>query len=357
MVKSINRRRFLGGLAAATAGVGAGVMLPASRAHGAEQQAPALYRVPRITRRTDTSRVAVIKGDDRKQNLLESLDLIKDDIKAGIGDKQVIIKVNFTSSLPDAGTHVDMVRAICETITPFYKNKIIVTEGQGMDNPLETDWMNFGYYALEDEFNVELRDEWDEPFSPLTIVGSKWQTVPVNVCETWRDPDTYMISAAVLKRHRWAVVTMSLKNVLMASIWNHDGINHRHLMRVLDQDRNSPLLAQQFAMNQFLIGQHTAPDLAVIDGFAGMEEQELTGPLVDHRVAIAGADFLAADAVGAMLMEVDLEHVGTLMHCANAGMGNYDPAHIEVLGHSIAECKKPYAEIEWSELMRTKWRL
>jgi len=358
MTSYLHRRSFLKGIATAAAGAAAGYPAVSLAKNTAIPQR--LFRVPRILRQSDDpSRVAVIKGSDRLENMLEALDLIKDDIRAGIGDKQVVIKVNFTGSRLEAGTRVDAIRAICETITPFYKKKIIVTEGQGGDNPIENDWMNFEYYALEDEFNVELRDEWDEPFSPLTIVGPRWETVPVNVCETWRDPNTYLISAAVLKRHKSAVVTLSLKNILMASVWNHNGLNQRRLMHVFGQDRNNPLMAQQFTMNQFLVGQHTAPDLAVIDGFMGMERQEVSGDPVDHGVAIAGADFLAADTIGSLLMDVDLQYVGTLHHCYNAGMGEMDPQKIDVLGHAVADCRKTYAEDDddYTQLMKHNWRL
>jgi uncharacterized protein (DUF362 family) len=349
-----NRRTFLRNAALGLTGA---ALTPAYTIRAAEDRPRLQYRVPRIFRNPDTpSRAAIVKGNDRKQNMLEALALIKDDIKAGIGDKQVIIKVNFTSSLLDAGTHVDVIRAICETITPFYKKPIIVTEGQGGNNPIEKDWESFGYYALEKEFNVELRDEWDEHFGPLTIIDHNYQPLTIPVCESWRDPNTYMISAAVLKRHRTAVVTLSLKNVLMASIWNHDGINCRRLMHVQQQDQTAPIYAQQFQLNQYFIGMHTAPDLAVIDGFAGMEIEELRGALVDSRLALVSTDFLAADRVGAALMDVDFSHIGALNHCYNANMGEADLRKIDILGHSINECKKTYGEEEMGRLQRLHWK-
>jgi len=43
--------------------------------------------LPRILKQSDEpSRVAVVKGNDRRQNMLEALDLIIEDIKSGIGD-------------------------------------------------------------------------------------------------------------------------------------------------------------------------------------------------------------------------------------------------------------------------------
>ena len=53
------------------------------------------------------------------------------------------------------------------------------------------------------------------------------------------------------------------------------------------------------------------PHLAVIDGFEGMEGNGPNdGTPVDHRVCIAGLDWLAADRVGIELMGIDFANVG-----------------------------------------------
>jgi uncharacterized protein (DUF362 family) len=324
------------------------------------------FSIPRIVLSSDvSSRVGLIKGNDRKQNMLECLDQIKGDIRQGIGNKQVVIKTNFTMSNAPADTHVEIVRAICDTISPFYTKKIIVTESQGGQRPVQSDWAQFDYYALEDEYNIELRDGWDDPHSPLTILDWNWQPRQVLVNEFWRSADVYLISAAVLKRHVTAVVSLSLKNVLMGSIWNQNGINHRVHMHVgmrwdnpaLSMNRwDDPVFAQQFQLDQFLIGQHTAPDLAVIDGWEGMEIEETHGPLVDSRLALASTDFLAADRVGCALMNVDFEHVGALNHCYNASMGNADLRKIQILGHTIDACRKRYREDPRTTIQRLHWK-
>ena len=54
------------------------------------------------------------------------------------------------------------------------------------------------------------------------------------------------------------------------------------------------------------------PDLAVIDGFLAMEGNGPTsGTPVEHRVAIASLDWLAADRVGVALMGIDLAKMDT----------------------------------------------
>ena len=85
--------------------------------------------------------VALVKGSDRKTNMYDALKLIEDDVKKSIGDKQVVIKPNFTRVKKEdwlASTHVDNVHAILEFLKPFYKRKVIIAEGCGGAEPIES---------------------------------------------------------------------------------------------------------------------------------------------------------------------------------------------------------------------------
>ena len=85
------------------------------------------------------------------------------------------------------------------------------------------------------------------------------------------------------------------------------------------------------------------PHLAVIDGFEGMEGNGPTmGKAVEHRVMVAGTDWLAADRVAVELMGIDFANVGYLNYCASAGMGQADLNKIEVLGEPIVRHIRKY---------------
>ena len=95
--------------------------------------------------------------------------------------------------------------------------------------------------------------------------------------------------------------------------------------------------------NLFALAQRMAPDLAVIDGFEGMEGNgPVGGTPVDNRVCVASPDWLAADRVAVELMGIDYSKVGYLNYCGKAGLGQDDLTRIEVVGEPINRHIKPY---------------
>ncbi len=81
----------------------------------------------------------------------------------------------------------------------------------------------------------------------------------------------------------------------------------------------------------------------MLDGFVGMEHNgPNAGTPIEHGVALASTDWLAADSVGARLMGFDFEKIGYLVFASRAGMGQPDPAHMEILGPRLAEATRQY---------------
>jgi uncharacterized protein (DUF362 family) len=66
------------------------------------------------------------------------------------------------------------------------------------------------------------------------------------------------------------------------------------------------------------------------------------GTPVDHRVCVAGIDWLAADRVGVELMGIDFAKVGYLNFCAQTGAGTADLNKIEIIGEQINNHKRSY---------------
>jgi uncharacterized protein (DUF362 family) len=95
--------------------------------------------------------------------------------------------------------------------------------------------------------------------------------------------------------------------------------------------------------NLFALAQPLHPHLSIIDGFDGMQGNgPVSGIAVDHRVAVVGLDWLAADRTAVELMGIDYAKVGYLNYCAQAGLGQGDLSRIEVVGERIADQIKPY---------------
>jgi len=74
------------------------------------------------------AKVALIKGNDRRDIVYQALKKIEDEVIASIGDKKkMLIKPNFViTSRQLAATHVDAVRGILDFLKPHFKHQIIV---------------------------------------------------------------------------------------------------------------------------------------------------------------------------------------------------------------------------------------
>ena len=291
--------------------------------------------------------VALVKGLDRKTNMYDALKLIEDDVKRSIGDKQVVIKPNFTRVKKEdwlASTHVDNIEAVLEFLKPFYNKKVIIAEGCGGAEPIEVALENYGYLKLTDKYNVGFYDLSKDDHSTVNLLDMNIHPMPIETSNLLLDPNTYIISAAVMKTHALAVVTLGLKNIVLAAPMNFgEGGNERgklHSKPMMDDPR-------YFNYNHFMMSQYAYPDLVVIDGFVGMEGQgPLFGDPIEVGVAIASTDCIAADRIGTDVMGHDFNEVGHLVHCANAKMGVGDITKINLLGDKVATCRKDFKKHE-----------
>ena len=344
MRTSVSRRELLKSLTAGAFAVGAGAgSTIASEMHTNKviQTGDAGFNQNRL--KPEHSRVALVKGNDRRGNMLKALEMIADDVKKGIGNKQVVIKTNFTRIAKKdwlASTHVDNIYALCELLSTFYKGKIIVAEGTGPGTPLDTPLQNYGYLPLKEKYNVEFFDLRSDDHVMTYILNNQVQPIQLRTSKLLLNPNTYVVSAAILKTHASAVVTLGLKNVVMAAPHNGGkGDNDRQLMH----SGSVPEDPRFFNFNLFQMACHVVPDLVAIDGFVGMEKNELFGDPVEAKVAIASTDWLAADRVGTEVMGYDFRRIGYLRYCTQAGMGEADLTKIEVAGDPIGNCIKPFA--------------
>jgi len=289
------------------------------------------------------SNVALVRGPDRKGNMFEALKLIENDIMNSIGEKQIVIKPNFTRVEKKdwlASTQVDNVRAFLEFIKPFYKKKVIIAEGTGTADPLDVALKSYDYHSLQNDYDVEFFDLMKDQYSTVNILDSEIHPEPLATSNLLLDPNIYLVSAAVMKTHSLAVVTLGLKNIVMAAPMNFGGKNNdRSKMHKFPVDKNP----RYFNYNLFMMAQRSFPDLTLIDGFTGMQGNgPLTGDPIEAGVAIAGTDTIAADRVGCEVMGHDFSDVGHLVYCAEAGMGEGDLTKINVLGNKINECRKKF---------------
>ncbi len=273
--------------------------------------------------------VSLVKGQKRRDTIKMSLDSISQDIKKALKPGMVIIKPNFVStSVQLAASHADQIRGILDYFKEFYDKKIIIAEASSRDT--SEGYKNFSYHRLTKEYNVELLDLNEGPFEKIPILDKKGETIHVRVSSLLLDRNNFIISAAKLKTHDTVVVTLSIKNMVMGSIYIHDKILVHQGYR-------------QISHNIAEIAERVWPDLSVIDGLVGMEGNgPVHGNQINVGIAISSIDPLAADRVSCEVMGVEFNKVGYLYYCSKKGLGESALENVDFRGQNLSDCIRPF---------------
>lgn len=304
------------------------------------------------------STVALVRGDDRRANVRRALEAIDDEILPGLRRKKyVLVKPNCVAVNNQVGsTHADALRGILDYLEPRFQGPIVIADSS-KDDTREA-YENFGYDRVAAERRsqkvrlVDLNDETD--FIQHEVIDRHLHLTPVRLAARLFDPDAYILGCALPKAHDWVVVTMAVKNLVMAAplhssrkesgAW-HDKYTYHAGARAIQM--NLALTARR--MRRFW-------GATVVDGFQGMEgEGPLRGTAVDSRFALASTDCVAADRVGVEAMGVDPSWPGYLQYCCDMGLGQYDLTKIDLRGGvAIEAVKRPYKlhprldrQLEW----------
>ena len=282
-------------------------------------------------------RLSLVRGQDRREIVYRSLKLIEDDVWAAVDrKKRVLIKPNMAvDKNPLAITHVDATRAVLEFLRPRCRKPIVVAES-GVLNTGDG-FRNNGYPALEKEYAVKVLDlNADPDFVTGYVVDKDHIPRAIRIYSAFVDPDVCVISLARMKTHDTVLVTLALKNLLMAAPVNDykksdKGILHGAVKSIDDI----------MHYNLFHLAERGVwPDLAVIDGFESMEGHgPAWGTPLATRLALASSDPLAADVVGTTIMGFDPGRILYLKAMTDAGLGQGDPAKIRMIGDPLDECR------------------
>jgi len=285
------------------------------------------------------TKVGLVKGDDRFTNVLQALVNAGEEVRQKIRGK-VVVKVNTVmKGAPLANTHPEALRAVLKFIEPLNPDQVLVGEASG-DPPTER-FRECGFLALLDEYAFEFLDFNATGYEELELLSTEMKPLPVRITRAHREFDC-LISLSVPKAHSEAVVTLSGKNMMgflaNAEQWKIHGIrdfggdNLKDCVRVIHRNLRT------------LLGR-VRPDVAVLDGFHSFEggpvPQCANGQKVDARIAAAGSDFVAVDAVTARVLGFNPQDIGYLVYSAQEGYGTCDLPEIEVVGTPIREASRP----------------
>jgi len=303
--------------------------------------------------------VSITSGNDRADMAFRALQPFAKEIKQAIGHRRIVLKVNnVLIYVPLACSHVETLEGILEFLKSISKiNNVIIAESSASCPTLEG-FDNYGYFRLLSKFPVKLVDLDDESFEIMYVVNERdFKPQPIRVSGVILDPDSYIVSVARMKTHNTVGASLSLKNIVFGSPIKEKGFTlyNEDLRFAPSKARESKPGAVSFKRvihgngfhavnyNMANLAKKLHPDLALIDGYEGMEGNGPTmGTPVDHRVCVVSQDWLAADRVAIELMGIDFARIGYLNHCSQMGLGISDLNKILIVGEILRDHIKQY---------------
>ncbi len=258
-------------------------------------------------------------GIERGEEAYETTARLLDRLDFGVTGKSVLLKPNLTTaSSAENGitTDVGVCRAILERLNGC---RILIGEGSGGANTGDA-FERTGYVDLARRFGAELVN-FDEVQVVRKPVPAPLHFKELPFARTVFDVDT-LISAAKLKIHSLAQITLTLKNMFGCVPRSEKLRVHPHINKgILD------------------IAQVIYPDFSVVDGIVGNERDEVDSFPVPSGIVLAGEDALSVDLVGCRCMGVDPEEAEHLRRGAEL----FGPRAIELLGPPISQVARTYS--------------
>jgi len=313
------------------------------------------------------SRVSLVTGTDRADMAFRALQPFSKEIAQAVGKKRIVIKPNLvSSSIQLSATHKETIEGILEFYKSINKLTNIVIGESAADGPTMAAYDNYGFMPVADKYKVKLIDLDENPSSALYVMDElDLRPKPVRMSSLLTDRNNFVMSVARMKTHDRIVATLTFKNLAVGAPVKDPGFAFGRTRKQGTRSDKAIVHGNGFRginYNLFNIAYHIRPDLSFIDGYDGMEGDGPTnGTLVDHRVCVAGLDWMSVDRIGLELMGVDPAKIGYLNFCSQAGMGQYDISKIEIIGEKVADHIIPYKmsrniekQLQWMTPLRER---
>lgn len=232
--------------------------------------------------------------------------------------EKIILKPNLINSSPPPTT------TPCQTIEAivkyFHKEfEVIIAEGTGWGTTSEA-YQALGYSEIAKEYGIQLvdlnEDKYEIRRDPSASFVKEFE-FPITL------ENAYIVSVPILKTHSLTTVTLSLKNMLGATLGDKTSA-------VFKKGRFHRRLSESIIdLNLYI-----KPDLAIIDGIVGGTGGELRARPKEVGVVIVSKDLVAADAVGANMLGYDPLSIDHLRLAQSRGLGVADLNEIEIINVS-----------------------
>ena len=310
-----------------------------------------------------SSRVALVTGSNRAEMVFKALQPFAKEIAQAVGNRRIVVKPNMVENdIPLCATHKDTIEGILEFYKSINKLENVVIGECVAFGPAMAAYECYGYIPLSEKYKVKLLDLDEHPFQIHYVMDeSDFQPKPIRVSSLLADRSNFVMSAARMKTHNTVVATLSLKNLVLGSPLKDPGYSSHAVTNATSGKRiihGNGYRAINY--NMYSLAFHVRPDLAFVDGYEGMEGNGPTqGTPVDHRICVAGLDWMSVERVCLELMSINPANLGYLKFCSESGMGQFDLNKIEIIGEQLANHIRTYKlasnverQLQWMNPLR-----
>ena len=222
--------------------------------------------------------------------------------------EKIILKPNLINDRsPPTTTPVETIEALIN----FYRKdyEVIVAEGSGWCETHKA-FETLGYLKIAEKYGIKLVDL-NKDHHEIRKNSDTFRIKEFEFCLTLKD--SYLISVPILKEHSLTDVTISLKNMLGAT-----------LGEMTSGSWKKGRFHQELDESIVDINLYLKPDLAIVDGRTAGVGGELSSQPKELNIMILSEDLVAADAVGAKYLDKNPLSIDHLRLAQQKGLGMAD---------------------------------
>ena len=260
-----------------------------------------------------------------------------------VRNKRVVLKPNVIEFSPDHPiiTDVRLVDAVVRFLIAEGAREIAIAEGPANDRESETLWKRSGYRALAEEHGLELID-----LNYDSVVSVNHRLFPGQLLQNLFLPETVvtaevLISLPKMKTHKWAGLTLSLKNMFGIV----PGVKYGWPKNILHWNGIPQSICE--------INSAVRVHYSIVDAVVGMEGY---GPLLGDAkpvgLLVMGDNSVAVDGTAARVMGIEPARVEYLQMARNIRLGSYHPQNIRLSGVPLERARRDFALERGFEYMR-----